>query len=285
MAKVLDQETSAAVSARLRYYRELGIFDLYRREVPPELQAQLESNSALAEAAAPAGEISTSNPITEPVPPLPKKIRSTAATDHAAALRVIREDLGDCTRCKLHEQGRKQIVFGVGDPDTRLMFVGEGPGADEDEQGEPFVGKAGQLLNNMIYAMNLERAQVYIGNVVKCRPPQNRTPERDECETCSPFLMRQIAVIRPEVIVALGATAAKTLLGVTDSMAKLRGKVYDFSPVVARDLPEHDSEYSAKLVVTYHPAYLLRDPRQKGEAWKDLQIAMGLLGLTARAKA
>ncbi len=284
MAKVLDRETSAAVSARLRYYRELGIFDLYRREVPPELLAQLESNAPIAEGSALTAEISTSNLVTENVPELPKKARPIAVADHAAALRVIREDLGDCTRCKLHEQGRKQIVFGVGDPDARLMFVGEGPGADEDEQGEPFVGKAGQLLNNMIYAMNLERAEVYIGNVVKCRPPQNRTPERDECDTCSPFLMRQIAVIRPEVIVALGATAAKTLLGVTDSMAKLRGKVYDFSPVVARDLAEHDSEYSANLVVTYHPAYLLRDPRQKGEAWKDLQIAMRLLGLTARAK-
>jgi len=284
MAKVLDRETSAAVSARLRYYRELGIFDLYRREVPPELLTKLESNTSDGEATASVAESPTSNPITEPIAEVRMKARPAAVADHAAALRVIREDLGDCTRCKLHQQGRKQIVFGVGDPDTRLMFVGEGPGADEDEQGEPFVGKAGQLLNNMIYAMNLERAQVYIGNVVKCRPPQNRTPERDECETCSPFLMRQIAVIRPEVIVALGATAAKTLLGVTDSMAKLRGKVYDFSPVVPRELPEHDSEYSAKLVVTYHPAYLLRDPRQKGEAWKDLQIAMSLLGLTARAK-
>ena len=149
--------------------------------------------------------------------------------------------------------------------------VGEGPGADEDAQGEPFVGRAGQLLNNMISAMGLRREDVYIGNVVKCRPPQNRTPERDECETCSPFLMQQIATVRPKIIVALGAVAARTLLGMNDSMAKLRGRIYDFSPGHA--------EFSTKLAVTYHPAYLLRDPRQKKEAWQDLQMVMRYLGL------
>lgn len=280
MPKVLDSETSSAIAAHLRYYRELGIFDLYQREMPQDLIEKLELRSG-AEAevqTAVQQDISTEN-----VPDVARK-KKTEVVDRDAALRVIREDLGDCKRCKLHAQGRKQIVFGVGDPHTRIMFVGEGPGADEDEQGEPFVGRAGQLLNNMIWAMNLERSQVYIGNIVKCRPPQNRTPERDECETCSPFLMRQIAVIRPEIIVALGATAAKALLGVTDSMANLRGRVYDFSPMVPKDLPEHDASFSTKLVVTYHPAYLLRDPRQKGEAWKDLQIAMKFLGLKARAK-
>ncbi len=152
-------------------------------------------------------------------------------SDPVKALKIIREDLGDCTRCPLHKQGRKQIVFGVGNPTTELMFVGEGPGADEDEQGEPFVGRAGQLLNNMIKAMGITREQVYIANIVKCRPPGNRTPEREECETCSPFLMRQIAVIKPKVIVALGATAAKTLLAMSSSMAQLRGRFYDFKPV------------------------------------------------------
>src|SRR4029077_17370119 len=132
------------------------------------------------------------------------------------ALRVIREDLGDCTRCVLHKQGRKQIVFGVGNPRADIMFVGEGPGADEDQQGEPFVGRAGQLLNNMITAMGIRREDVYIANVVKCRPPGNRTPEREECDTCPPFLMRQIAVVKPKIVVALGAVAAKTLLGVND---------------------------------------------------------------------
>ncbi len=197
--------------------------------------------------------------------------------DPVAALKLIREDLGDCTRCKLHQQGRKQIVFGVGNPRADLMFVGEGPGADEDAQGEPFVGRAGQLLNNMIKAMGIRREDVYIANVVKCRPPGNRTPERDECETCSPFLMRQISVIKPKVIVALGAVAAKNLLAMNASMSELRGRFYDFLPAGARS--SDPSWPGTKLAVTYHPAFLLRDPRQKGEAWKDLQMVMKFLGL------
>jgi DNA polymerase len=202
-----------------------------------------------------------------------------SASDPVKALKIIREDLGECTRCVLHKQGRKQIVFGVGNPKAELMFVGEGPGADEDEKGEPFVGRAGQLLNNMIKAMGIEREQVYIANIVKCRPPGNRTPEREECETCSPFLMRQIAVVKPRVIVALGATAAKTLLAVNSSMFELRGRFYDFKPVgVNSSDPDWDG---CKLAVTYHPAFLLRDPRQKGEAWKDLQMVMKELGLKA----
>ena len=174
--------------------------------------------------------------------------------------------------------GRKQIVFGTGDPHAELMFIGEGPGADEDAQGLPFVGRAGQLLNNMIRRWACKREQVYIANIVKCRPPGNRTPERDECDTCSPFLMRQIQVIRPKVIVALGATAAKNLLGVNDSMASMRGRFYDFSPPrTSTDTGEH---LECKLAVTYHPAFLLRDPRQKKETWKDLQMVMRYLGLT-----
>ena len=203
--------------------------------------------------------------------------------DPVAALRIIREDLGDCTRCKLHKQGRKQIVFGVGNPRAELMFVGEGPGADEDAQGEPFVGRAGQLLNNMIKAMGLRREDVYIANVVKCRPPGNRTPERDECETCSPFLMRQIATIKPKVVVALGAVAAKNLLAMNAPMSELRGRFYDFTPAGMRGTLS-DAWQGAKLAVTYHPAFLLRDPRQKGEAWKDLQMVMKYLGLKPVAK-
>jgi uracil-DNA glycosylase family 4 len=203
--------------------------------------------------------------------------------DPVAALKLIREDLGDCTRCKLHKQGRKQIVFGVGNPRAELMFVGEGPGADEDAQGEPFVGRAGQLLNNMIKAMGLQREDVYIANVVKCRPPGNRTPEPDECDTCSPFLMRQIAAIKPKVVVALGATAAKNLLAMSSSLGDLRGRFYDFKPAGVRS---NDPAWSgARLAVTYHPAYLLRDPRQKGEAWKDLQMVMKYLGLKASSGA
>jgi DNA polymerase len=205
-----------------------------------------------------------------------------SVADPVAALKLIREDLGDCTRCKLHQQGRKQIVFGVGNPRAELMFVGEGPGADEDAQGEPFVGRAGQLLNNMIKAMGLRREDVYIANVVKCRPPGNRTPERDECETCSPFLMRQIATIKPKIIVALGAVAAKNLLAINAPMSELRGRFYDFMPAGVRS--SDPSWQGTKLAVTYHPAFLLRDPRQKGEAWKDLQLVMKYLGLKPPGK-
>jgi DNA polymerase len=208
-----------------------------------------------------------------------RRLAEQGVSEPVQALKIIREDLGDCTRCVLHQQGRKQIVFGVGNPKAELMFVGEGPGADEDEKGEPFVGRAGQLLNNMIKAMGIEREQVYIANIVKCRPPGNRQPERDECATCSPFLMRQIAVIKPKVIVALGATAAKTLLAMNSSMIQLRGRFYDFRPT---GIPRDDSDWDGcKLAVTYHPAFLLRDPRQKGEAWKDLQMVMKELGMKA----
>ena len=262
----MDPTTREALAERLRFYREIGIYDFYRRPV--------EEPTTGAETVV--GTISASES-----EPMPKKL--PVLEDHPAALKLIREDLGDCTRCKLHKLGRKQIVFGVGNPNAELMFVGEGPGADEDEQGEPFVGRAGQLLNNMIAAMGLKREQVYIANVVKCRPPGNRTPERDECDTCSPFLMRQIAVIKPKVIVALGAVAANTLLGVNDSMINLRGRFYEFSPMLPKNAPERDPSWEgAKLAVTYHPAYLLRDPRQKKEAWRDLQMVMAELGLKGK---
>jgi uracil-DNA glycosylase len=280
MSVQLDPQVRRALAERVRYYRELGIYDLYRRqtrffqleqlpeianEPQPELREEMRSRKS---ATATRVEEETTF---EALTPKPEQ----NSTDHAAALKIIREDLGDCTRCKLHQQGRKQIVFGVGNPNADLMFVGEGPGADEDAQGEPFVGRAGQLLNNMIKAMGLRREEVYIANVVKCRPPGNRTPERDECETCSPFLMRQIAVIQPKVIVALGAVAARNLLAINAPMAELRGRFYDFMPSGVRS---RDWE-GAKLAVTYHPAFLLRDPRQKGEAWKDLQMVMKYLDL------
>ena len=182
----------------------------------------------------------------------------------------LKEAVRTCTACVLCKQ-RKQTVFGVGHESAPWLFVGEGPGAEEDEQGEPFVGQSGRLLDSMLAATGLKRGrEVYIANVVKCRPPGNRTPERDECETCSPFLMRQIATIKPKVLVALGAVAAKTLLAINAPMSELRGKWYDFR--------------GTKLAVTYHPAFLLRDPRQKKEAWKDLQMVMKYLGLTPPAK-
>jgi len=255
----LDPATKSVLRERLQFYRELGIGPLYRRKSSGR-------------------EIKLSSLAAEAPEQRPPETSAITSLDRNAQLQVILDEIGpDCQRCPLGKLGRKQIVFGTGDPNAELMFVGEGPGADEDAQGLPFVGRAGQLLNNMIAAMGLKREQVYIANIVKCRPPGNRTPEREECDTCSPFLMRQIQVIRPKVIVALGATAAKNLLGVNDSMASMRGRFYDFSP--PRTLTDSGEPFDCKLAVTYHPAFLLRDPRQKKEAWKDLQMVMRYLGL------
>jgi uracil-DNA glycosylase len=180
-------------------------------------------------------------------------------------LLAIREDLGECARCKLGP-GRTNLVFGVGNPRAELVFVGEGPGADEDQQGEPFVGKAGQLLTRMIEAMGFRREDVYIANVVKCRPPENRNPEPDEIEACEPFLRAQLAAIRPKVIVALGKFAAQTLLRDTTAISKLRGRWSEYEGV--------------KLMPTFHPAYLLRSPDEKKKAWEDLQQVVKELGRT-----
>jgi uracil-DNA glycosylase len=179
-------------------------------------------------------------------------------------LAAVRQELGDCTRCKLHGLGRRQIVFGVGNPSADIMFVGEAPGADEDAQGIPFVGKAGQLLTKMIEAMGLRRDEVYIANVLKCRPPNNRDPQPDEVESCEPFLFQQIASIQPKVIIALGAFAARTLLKTMDPISRMRGRVYEYR--------------AAKLIPTFHPSFLLRSPGYKRDAWEDLKKALGVLG-------
>ena len=282
MASAMDPSVRDYLAARMRFYRDLGLHELYRRssdlaapevgslmgEVKqdaagtdlPEQQPVVMSNGKTEESSIPDRTIQQ-RPLTSNAPDVPQ--------DRMTALRILREEIGDCTRCALHA-GRNKLVFGDGSPEARLMFVGEGPGADEDAQGIPFVGRAGQLLNNMIVAMGLKREEVYIANVVKCRPPGNRTPEPDEATTCSPFLFRQIDVVRPQVLVALGATAATYLLGQRQPLAGLRGRVHAFR--------------GAQLIVTYHPAYLLRDPRQKKEAWADLQIAMRELGLKVPAK-
>jgi uracil-DNA glycosylase len=242
---VLSRPVPSASSAPPTTY-----FDSFTPELPQELAA----------------------PMPKPVSfdllaPLPTEM--VAPGQRVAALEAVRAEIGDCTRCPLAYAGRHTIVFADGDPNARLMFVGEGPGADEDAQGLPFVGKAGQLLNNMIAAMGLKREEVYIANIVKCRPPANRTPEFVEASTCSQFLVKQIDIVRPQVIVALGSTAATYLLGVRQSLSSLRGRWH--------------ATRGAKVAVTYHPAFLLRDPRQKGEAWKDLQMVMAELGLTTPA--
>jgi len=284
-------EAETQMRAWVEYFRDLGVHDFYRRGEPVILAAsEAEDSSAVSVAspvAAPVAGMASGEPFasegpsitpideTTPVPPArlisfndlaPLPTATVPAAERDDALRAIQEDIGDCTRCPLAYAGRRKIVFGDGAPTARLMFVGEGPGADEDVQGLPFVGKAGQLLNNMIGAMGLARAEVYIANIVKCRPPGNRVPEPVEANTCSQFLLRQIDVVRPEAMVALGSTAATYLLGVKQSLSSLRGRWHRCR--------------GAKLAVTYHPAFLLRDPRQKVEAWKDLQMVMRELGLT-----
>jgi uracil-DNA glycosylase len=287
VARALDSSTRDALTARLRFYRELGLTEFFRRPVDlaaieASAQAPEEIELSGSSTTIPTAESTVREALSDSVPqfsngesaipprksiPSPPQIGGVVAPeDRAAGLLQIVEDIGDCKRCALC-QGRNTIVFGQGSPTARLMFVGEGPGADEDAQGLPFVGRAGQLLNNMITAMGLAREETYICNVVKCRPPGNRTPEPEEANTCSPFLFRQIDVVRPQVIVALGATAATYLLGQRQPLAGLRGRVHAFR--------------GSSLIVTYHPAYLLRDPRQKKEAWADLQIAMKELGLKA----
>jgi uracil-DNA glycosylase family 4 len=279
MAGGLDPQLKRALAERVRYYNELGIYDFYRREpaiadTGTTQDAEIHESPSIQpeqrDLMTPRSKAAIAVPVEENISEVAMPKPESGVADPVQALRLIREDLGDCTRCRLSKQGRKQIVFGVGSPNAELMFIGEAPGADEDQQGEPFVGRAGQLLNNMIKAMGLRREDVYIANIIKCRPPGNRTPERDECETCSPFLRRQIAAIKPRAIVALGAVAAKTLLAINAPMSEFRGRWFDFR--------------GTKLAVTYHPAFLLRDPRQKKETWKDLQMVMKELGLAIPAK-
>src|SRR3954468_15199301 len=205
--------------------------------------------------------LTPSTPIVQSAQPV------TFSRNAIEALVSVREDIGDCTRCKLHMLGRKQIVFGVGNPDADLMFVGEAPGADEDVQGIPFVGRAGQLLTKIIEAIELSRDDVYIANVIKCRPPGNRNPEPDEIEQCEPFLFRQIDTVKPKVIVALGKFAAQCLLRTTDPITRIRGREFKYRDAI--------------LMPTYHPAYLLRTPSAKREVWEDMKRVRAILNEAA----
>jgi DNA polymerase len=241
-----------AVAAHLRLYSELGVRGVSR---DPRWRVRV-------------GGATPASCESAPIPASPE-------TDAGPALEIgdgpslstlvdVRSHLGDCTRCKLHALGRRQIVFGVGNPNADLMFVGEAPGADEDLQGEPFVGRAGQLLTKIIEAIGLTREQVYIANVIKCRPPQNRNPEPDEVSSCEPFLNRQIDLIRPRVIVALGTFAAHALLKTDAPISRLRGRV-------------HDYRGGARLIPTFHPAFLLRSPDRKRDVWEDMKKVRALL--------
>jgi DNA polymerase len=272
----------------LRYGDELGLGPYYRDRAPLHQSsepASIETAESAPVKMAAAAVVRRAPGAAPSTAPSPKSAAAAAPAIIAPAslpslfesvdrivddtLPRIREDIGDCTRCKLHK-GRTNIVFGVGNPKAELMFVGEGPGHDEDIKGEPFVGRAGKLLTQMIEAMSLRREDVYIANVVKCRPPENRLPEKDEITTCSPFLMRQIDVIKPKVVCCLGSCAAQTLLQTTQGISRFRGEWFDFR--------------GAKLIATYHPAYLLRNPPAKSEVWKDLQKVMAVLGLQPRKR-
>jgi DNA polymerase len=241
---------SDEIANHLRFYQELGVEGVSRdpawRSVPAGKPRPSEgASSPAAQTDAPAGR-------EEPSPQSPR------------ILALLKDEIGPaCTRCKLHAMGRKQIVFGIGNPNADLMFVGEAPGADEDLQGEPFVGRAGQLLTRIIEAIGLKREDVYIANVIKCRPPGNRNPEPDEVQSCQPFLFRQIDAIAPRVIVALGKFAAQSLLQTTDPITRLRGRAFTYR--------------GATLIPTFHPAYLLRNPASKREVWEDMKKVRAIL--------
>jgi DNA polymerase len=253
------------LKAHLEFFTELGI-DGVRLE--PEWRARAQRSTAPhapIEPTAPVEpvELRPSEPTAPSEAPEPVRVFVSAS----AALDALRTEIGpDCSRCKLHTLGRKQVVFGVGNASADLMFVGEAPGADEDLQGEPFVGRAGQLLTRIIEAIGMTRGDVYIANVIKCRPPGNRNPEPDEVEQCEPFLFRQIDAVKPKVIVALGKFAAQSLLKTNDPITRIRGREYVYR--------------SAILMPTYHPAYLLRNPSAKREVWEDMKRVRVILSET-----
>jgi DNA polymerase len=283
----MDSAKRIRVEAWLQYGNDLGLAPYFVSRTGPAI-AQLQASDPstpmdTASSTKPSAKPVAAAAVSVPVPlgriaaaSLPIIPTAPGPTLFEAAERVvgetlddIRADLGECTRCRLHK-ARTKLVFGVGNPKAELVFVGEGPGHDEDLQGEPFVGRAGKLLTQMIEAMSLRREDVYICNVVKCRPPENRLPDKDEIAVCSPFLLRQLASIQPKVICCLGACSAQTLLATNQGISRFRGEWFDFR--------------GSKLIATYHPAYLLRNPPAKSEVWKDLQKVMAVLGLQPKKR-
>lgn len=267
----LPENLQQKLSDRLRYYQDIGIREFFRDRVGAGLEC---SQLGMAVPHVSAASYEASREMIDPPESLKPSSRPSAAPNLLTlpkilegTLQDIRADIGDCIRCKL-SKGRNKIVFGDGSPQARLLFIGEGPGRDEDLQGLPFVGRAGKLLTQMIEAMGLLRSDVYICNVVKCRPPENRAPEKDEVAACSPFLFRQIDLVAPQVIVCLGSIAAQTILETTRGISQFRGQWLEFR--------------GRKLMATYHPAYLLRNPAAKSEVWKDLQKVMAELGLEVK---
>ena len=237
-----DKDVRSELAAHLRLFAEMGVEGVSRD---------------------PAWRRRSADAQVEPAIVQPEAAQASEGIAPTETLEHVREELGDCTRCKLHRLGRRQIVYGVGNPQAALMFIGEAPGHDEDIQGIPFVGRAGQLLTKIIEAIDLKREDVYIANVIKCRPPENRNPEPDEVAACEPFLFRQVQAIRPRVIVALGTFAAQALLRTNDPISRLRGKIFHYG--------------DARLIPTFHPAYLLRSPERKREVWDDMKTVRALL--------
>ncbi len=247
-----EKELGKQILGHLKLYQDLGVRWVRLPEKAKQSRsARPEQHAAHAAAAPKSATVFAAQ----------KRIEDTIAVVTPASLNdsleAIRADLKDCRRCKL-APGRKNIVFGSGNPNVELMFVGEAPGADEDEQGLPFVGRAGQLLTKIIEAMGMNRGDVFICNILKCRPPGNRNPETDEIAACEQFLFRQIAVVRPKIICALGAYGAQTLLKTSEAIGRLRGRLLDYRGL--------------KLVATFHPAYLLRNPMEKRKVWEDMQL-------------
>ncbi len=275
----MDDRLKGELTAWLEFYRDIGVGEFYRRDpgrgaeienrkskienrsgseiglVPMKLRPEAEPRTPI-----PESRVASPGPRTPAIASPPLSLNLFEAPPPAPkaheTLDEIRDDLGDCQRCKLAPT-RKTIVFGQGDPHAELVFVGEGPGADEDEQGLPFVGRAGKLLNRMIQSIGMKREEVYICNIVKCRPPANRTPEKDEVDACSPFLFRQLGAIQPRLVCCLGAPAMKTLLGIKEGITRVRGQIFDFA--------------STKALVAYHPAYILRNPREEKVLREDFE--------------
>ena len=284
MAQSTPRPATEKIEAWLSYYKDLGIHSFYldRSAAPVQIatktgfQSAPEDSQPMPKSKSPVASPSKASPMSATflaavpnVARLPGIVNGPSLFEAADrvegdTLELISSDLGDCKRCKLSRH-RNKIVFGVGNPKAELVFVGEGPGHDEDVQGIPFVGRAGQLLTQMIVAMGLKREDVYIANVVKCRPPENRAPEKDEVASCIPFLLRQLAAIEPKVIVSLGNVATQSLLNTNKGISSFRGQWLEFR--------------GAKLMATYHPAYLLRNPNDKPEVWGDLKKVMAVLGL------
>src|SRR5947209_825172 len=270
MAISLHESTRKKLEDTLRYYEDIGVREYFLDRAPQaakEAEARAISAPVLPAASVPRARVAAAAESAMlagiPVPQGPSLFEAIERVQNDS-LERIRADIGDCKRCRLCER-RTNIVFGDGNGKAELVFIGEGPGHDEDVQGLPFVGRAGKLLTQMIEAMGLQRRDVYICNVVKCRPPENRAPEKDEIAICSPFLLRQLDVIQPKVIVCLGAVALKALLGAERGITHLRGQWLEYR--------------GTRLMPTYHPAYLLRNPSAKGDVWKDLQKVMNVLGL------